>query len=275
MAAALVAAAAAVPAMAQEKPFDYHVDRFADIEVLRYKVPDFENLTLNQKLLVYYLTEAAINGRDILWDQNGELNLQLRPVLETIYVNYKDDRNAADFKNFETYLKQVWFGNGIHHHYSTDKFVPKFPRAFFEEQFKANNLGDEAKMNLLAEAIFNPTLYAKRVNQADGQDLIRTSANNLYDNTVTQKEVEDYYAALKDTTDLTPISYGLNARVAKVDGKVVEQRYKLGGLYSDAIAKIMENLLRAREYAENPAQKDIIDKLVEFYGSGDLKTFDD
>lgn len=275
MAAALVAAAAAVPAMAQEKPFDYHVDRFADIEVLRYKVPDFENLTLNQKLLVYYLTEAAINGRDILWDQNGELNLQLRPVLETIYVNYKGDRNAADFKNFETYLKQVWFGNGIHHHYSTDKFVPKFPRAFFEEQFKANNLGDEAKMNLLAEAIFNPTLYAKRVNQADGQDLIRTSANNLYDNTVTQKEVEDYYAALKDTTDLTPISYGLNARVAKVDGKVVEQRYKLGGLYSDAIAKIMENLLRAREYAENPAQKDIIDKLVEFYGSGDLKTFDD
>ena len=275
MAAALVAAAAAVPAMAQEKPFDYHVDRFADIEVLRYKVPDFENLTLNQKLLVYYLTEAAINGRDILWDQNGELNLQLRPVLETIYVNYKDDRNAADFKNFETYLKQVWFGNGIHHHYSTDKFVPKFPRAFFEEQFKANNLGDEAKMNLLAEAIFNPTLYAKRVNQADGQDLIRTSANNLYDNTVTQKEVEDYYAALKDTTDLTPISYGLNARVAKVDGKVVEQRYKLGGLYSDAIAKIMENLLRAREYAENPAQKDIIDKLVEFYGSGDLTTSDD
>lgn len=275
MAAALVGAAAAFPAMAQQKPFDYHVDKFADIEVLRYKVPDFENLTLNQKLLVYYLTEAALNGRDILWDQNGELNLQLRPVLESVYVNFKGDRNSADFKAFETYLKQVWFGNGIHHHYSMDKFVPGFSRTFFEQQFKANNLGDDEKMNRLADAIFNPALYAKRVNQADGQDLIRTSANNLYDNNVTQKEVEDYYAALKDTADLTPVSYGLNTRVAKVDGKVVEQTYKLGGLYSDAIARIMENLLKARQYAENPAQRDIIDKLVEFYASGDLKTFDD
>lgn len=262
-------------AMAEQKPFDYHVDNFADIEVLRYKVPDFDKLSLNQKLLVYYLTEAAQYGRDILWDQNCEVNLELRPVLESIYTNYKGDRNNADFKAFETYLKQVWFGNGIHHHYSTDKFVPTFSADFFAKQFNANKLGDQAKLDRLSKAIFDPAMYAKRVNQADGEDLIRTSANNLYDNNVTQAEVEAYYAALKDTTDLTPISYGLNARVAKVDGKVVEQVYKVGGLYSAAIEKIVENLNKAKAYAENDAQRAIIESLVKFYTTGDLKTFDE
>ena len=260
---------------AQEQPFNYNVDKFADIEVLRYKVPGFEQLTPNQKKFVYYLTEAAIYGRDILWDQNCEVNLQLRPVLEKIYVNYNGDRNSADWKAFEQYVKQVWFGNGIHHHYSTDKFVPAFSQTFFEDQFRANKLGDDATLANLTDAIFNPARYAKRVNQADGQDLIKTSANNLYDNNVTQAEVEAYYAALKDTTDLTPISYGLNARVAKENGKVVEQTYKIGGLYSAAIEKIVENLKKAAEYAESDAQRAYIDKLIEFYTTGDLRTFDE
>ena len=272
--AATMAATSFSPVMAKDS-FNYNVDKFADIAVLRYKVPDFEKLTPKQKKLVYYLTEAAIYGRDILWDQNCEVNLELRPVLEAIYTNFNGDKNSADFKAFETYLKQVWCGNGIHHHYSNDKFVPAFSRAFFEEQFRANKLGDNTKMERLAEVIFNPSLYAKKVNQTSGEDLVRTSAVNMYDDKVTQKQVEDYFAALKDSTDLTPISYGLNSRKALVDGKVVEQVYKVGGLYSDAIVKIVENLKKAAEYAENPAQRAYIDKLIEFYTTGDLKTFDE
>jgi dipeptidyl-peptidase-3 len=261
--------------MAQTQNFNYNVDGFADIEVLRYKVPGFESLSLNQKKLVYYLTEAALYGRDILWDQNCEVNLELRQVLEKIYTNYKGDKSSADFKAFEKYMKQVWFGNGIHHHYSTDKFVPEFSQDFFAAQFKANKLGDKKKLARLSSAIFDKDKYAKRVNQADGQDLIKTSANNLYDHNVTQAEVEAYFNALKDTTDLTPISYGLNTRVAKVNGKVVEQQYRIGGLYSAAIEKIVENLKKAMPYAENDAQRAYIAKLIEFYTTGDLKTFDD
>lgn len=271
---AAVATASFTTSMAQES-FDYNVDKFADIAVLRYKVPGFEDLSLNQKKFVYYLTEAAIYGRDILWDQNCKINLELRPVLETIYTNYKGDRTSADFLAFETYVKQVWFGNGIHHHYSNDKFVPAFSREFFETQFKANKLGNKNKLTRLAEAIFNPSLYAKKVNQADGEDLVLTSAGNFYDGIVTQKEVEDYYAALKDPNDRTPISYGLNSRKAKVNGKVVEQVYKLGGLYSAAIEKIVENLKKASEYAESDTQRAHVNKLIEFYTTGDLKTFDE
>jgi dipeptidyl-peptidase-3 len=271
---AAIIGASTLPAMAQSN-FNYNVDGFADIEVLRYKVPGFENLSLNQKKLVYYLTEAAIYGRDILWDQNCEVNLELRQVLEKIYTNYKDDKSSAEFKAFEKYMKQVWFGNGIHHHYSMDKFVPEFSKDFFAKQFKANKLGDSKKLTRLSNAIFDSSLYAKRVNQADGEDLIKTSANNLYDHNVTQAEVEAYFNALKDTTDLTPISYGLNTRVAKVNGKVVEQPYKIGGLYSAAIEKIVENLKKALPYAENAKQRAYIEKLIEFYTTGNLKTFDE
>ncbi len=261
-------------AMATEtKPFNYNVDRFADIEVLRYKVPGFENLTLQQKLLVYHLTEAAIVGRDILWDQNCEANLKLRPVLEKIYTAYTGDRNSADFRAFEKYLKQVWFANGIHHHYSMDKFVPEFSREFFASQYVAN-FSDKALGDELADVIFNPARYAKRVNQAEGQDLIQTSACNLYGNDVTQAEVEAYYAALKDTTDLTPISYGLNSRLVKKDGKLVEETYCLGGLYSDAIITIIKHLCEAERYAENDAQRAIIQELIKYYTTGDLRTFD-
>ncbi len=257
-----------------DKPFEYVVDRFADIEVLRYKVPGFEQLSLNQKKLVYYLTQAAIYGRDILWDQNNRYNLQLRPLLEAVYTNYNGSREDPQFKAFELYLKQVWFGNGIHHHYSMDKFIPGFDRSFLEGEVKKLP-ADKQPANLedLMRVVFDPSFMAKKVNQAEGADLILTSATNLYEG-VTQKEVEDYYAAIKDTTDLTPISYGLNARVAKVDGKVTEQTYHLGGLYSEAIAKIVENLEEAAKYAENDAQRKTIEALIKYYRSGDLKDFD-
>lgn len=271
---ALAITASAMTSTNQEKPFEYVVDRFADIEVLRYKVPGFEQLSLNQKKLVYYLTQAAIYGRDILWDQNNRYNLQLRDLLENVYTNYSGSKDDPQFKAFETYLKQVWFGNGIHHHYSMDKFTPAFSREFLEEQIaKLPAVKRPSATDELLRVIFDPTFMAKKVNQAEGADLILTSATNLYDG-VTQKEVEDYYAAVKDTTDLTPISYGLNARVAKVDGKVTEQTYSLGGLYSDAIAKIIENLQLALPYAENDAQRKTIESLIKYYQTGDLKEFD-
>lgn len=257
------------------KEFNYVVDRFADIEVLRYKVPDFENLTLSQKKLVYYLTEAALQGRDILWDQNGKHNLAIRSMLEAVYVNYKGDKNSVEFKGFEKYLKQIWFGNGIHHHYSMDKFVPEFSREFLSAQISKLPVDKRpADVETLFEVIFNPAVMAKRVNQAEGADLIATSANNLYEG-VTQKEVEDYFSAIKNPNDSTPISYGLNTRLVKKDGKLVEEVYKIGGVYSKAIEKIVENLEKAALYAENDAQMNVISKLVEYYRSGDLRDFDE
>ena len=254
--------------------FDYTVDRFADIEVLRYKVPDFDSLSLDQKRLVYYLTEAALWGRDILWDQNNEYNLKIRQMLEGVYTNFAGDRNSADYKAFEQYLKQVEFANGIHHHYSTDKFTPGFSRDFLAAE--VDRLGEgawTADRDTIFEIIFNPAVAAKRVNQAEGQDLIMTSANNLYAG-VTQDEVEAFYAAMKDDSE-TPVSYGLNRRVVKEDGKVVEQVYRLGGLYSDAIAHIVDNLEKAMPYAENEAQRKTIATLIDYYKTGDLKTFDE
>lgn len=257
--------------------FDYTVDRFADIEVLRYRVPDFENLTLNQKILVYYLQEAALWGRDILWDQNNASNLAVRDLLENVYVNYQGDRDTDEFKNFEIYLKQVWFGNGIHHHYSTDKFTPRFSREFLENAIAALPADSPAPENSadLVELIFNPTIAAKRVNQAAGQDLIATSANNMYAPGITQAEVEAYYAGIKVPGDSTPISYGLNSRIARDEnGNIVEQTYRIGGLYGEAIEHIVANLDSASHYAENDAQRQVINSLIEFYRTGDLATFD-
>lgn len=260
---------------AKDNDFNYVVDRFADIQVLRYKVPGFENLSLDQKRLIYYLTEAAIAGRDILWDQNGKYNMQLRHLLEAIYTSYKGDRTSKDFLAFEKYLKQVWFGNGIHHHYSMDKFTPEFSREYFDGLVAGLPASEvPADIDTLKRLIFDPAFMAKKVNQADGVDLIATSATNLYDG-VTQAEVEAYYAARKDTTIAEPISYGLNTRVAKVNGEVVEQTYKVGGLYSPAIERIVSNLNKAKEYAENDAQRKVIEKLIEYYTTGDLRTFDE
>lgn len=259
-----------------EDEFDYTVDRFADIEVLRYKVPGFEDLTLNQKLYIYYLNEAALWGRDILWDQHNKYNLEIRRMLEGVYTSYAGDRESADFKAFEQYLKQVWFANGIHHHYSTDKFRPGFSREFLAAEIEKLPLPQRpADADTIFELIFNPEVGAKRVNQADGQDLILTSANNLYEG-VTQAEVEAYFAEQSKNDGPNPVSHGLNTRVVKgPDGKVTEQVYKIGGLYSEAISKIVENLEKASQYAENDTQRNIIAKLIEYYRSGDLRTFDE
>ncbi|MDE5745532.1 MAG: dipeptidyl peptidase 3, partial [Paramuribaculum sp.] len=269
--------AVSTTAMATENnDFNYVVDRFADIEVLRYRVPGFEELPLQQKKLIYFLTEAALSGRDILWDQNNKYNLKLRSLLEYIYKNYSGDKNSADFKAFEKYLKQVEFGNGVHHHYSMDKFIPEFSRSFFDAQVAALPADKKpSNIEILTKVVFDPTFMAKKVNQAEGEDLILSSANNLYEN-VTQAEVEAYYEARKDTTDTTPVMHGLNTRVIKdADGNVVEQSYKIGGVYSRAIEKIVANLDKAAEFAENPTQKAVINSLIKFYTTGDLKDFDE
>lgn len=283
IAAATLAAAVSYPIMANENniinsdndSFQYVTDRFADIEVLRYRVPGFEDLTINQKKLIYYLTEAAIWGRDILWDQNGKYNLAIRNLIEDVYSNYSGEKSDPEYKHLEKYLKQIWFGNGIHHHYSMDKFTPGFSREFLMNQIKqlpGNNKHND--IEILLDVIFNPQTLSKRVNQTEGQDLIITSANNLYEG-VTQAEVEEYYNNKKDTTNLTPISYGLNTKVSKIDGNIVELPYKLNGLYSSAIAKIIENLTMAAQYAENDAQRDVIRTLVDYYITGDLSIFDE
>lgn len=236
-----------IPVRAENKDnFNYVVDRFADIEVLRYQVPDFENLSLRQKTMIYYLSEAAQIGRDIIWDQNCRYNLPIRHLLEAVYTNYDGDKNSKEFKAFEQYMKQVWFGNGIHHHYSTDKFTPLFSKEFFTAQVDAlpadklplsGYASKEAMMADLLPVIFDPAVMAKRVNQDGTQDVIATSANNLYAPGVTQKEVEDYFAKLKDPNDPTPISYGLNSKMVKdADGNLKEEHYHLTGLYGDSIA---------------------------------------
>ena len=257
------------------------VDRFADIEVLRYTVPGFNELTLDQKKFVYFLTEAALAGRDILWDQNGRYNLVLRQLLEAVYQNYSGDRNDPQFKVFEKYLKQVEFGNGAYHHYSTDKFTPEFNRHWFSRQLGDLDKSQPELMQRLKPAmpsimrlIFDPTFLAKRVNQAEGADIIVTSANNMYEG-VTQKEVEDYFNAIKDPNDPTPVSYGLNTKVVKRGDKVVELPYMVGGLYSPAIERIVENLEKALPYAETLEQKKSIEELIRYYCTGDLKAFDE
>ncbi|WP_301963561.1 dihydrofolate reductase [uncultured Duncaniella sp.] len=258
---------------AEPADFDYTADRFADIEVLRYQVPGFEELTPQQRIFIYYLTEAAIAGRDILWDQNGKYNLAIRDLIEGVYTNYDGDRKDKNFKALETYLKQIEFASGIHHHYSMDKFTPGFTQEWLVAQAGKLPEGTVTNLDTLLPVIFDPTVMPKRVNQAEGQDLILTSANNLYDG-VSQAEVENYFNALKDTTDLTPVSWGLNTRVVKENGKVTEQVYKIGGLYTQALERIVENLEKSLPYAENDAQKDIVSKLIAYFRSGDLKDFD-
>lgn len=261
----------------------YTVDRFADIEVLRYDVPGFDNLSLRQKQLIYFLNQAALQGRDILFDQNGKYNLAIRTTLEEIYKNYKGDRNSAEFKALEKYLKQVWFANGIHHHYSMDKFKPEFSKVFFETEVKkldSKSLpvkkGESVDkfLSVISPVIFDPDVMQKRVSQDDSHDLIVNSANNFYEG-VTQKEAEDFYNSLKDPNDHSPISYGLNSKLVKKGGKVTEEVYKLNGLYSDAIEKIIFWLKKAQTVTDTDAQKEYINKLIEFYTTGNLRTFDE
>ncbi|NDV59621.1 dihydrofolate reductase [Bacteroides sp. 519] len=263
--------------------FSYTVEQFADLQILRYKVPGFEELTLQQKELIYYLTEAALQGRDILFDQNGKYNLAIRKLLETVYTNYKGDKNNADFVALTTYLKRVWFSSGIHHHYGMDKFVPGFSEEFLREEIRKADQSElpllegqttEQFCDLIFPVIFDPTVMPKRVNQADGEDLVKTSACNYYDG-VTQTEAEEFYLAMKDTTNATPVSYGLNSRLVKEGSKIYEQVWRADGLYGPTIKKIISWLQKAETVAENNSQKAVISKLIEFYQTGDLKTFDD
>lgn len=267
-----------------EQKFNYIVDKFADLEILRYQVPGFDSLSLQKKQLLYHLSEAALMGRDILFDQNCRYNLPIRRTFETIYSEYKGDRNNDNFKKLETYLKRVWFSNGIHHHYAEDKFVPGFSPEFFAEVVQTI---DPAKLPLregqntvqflseITPVIFDPSVMGKRTNQSGEDDLILSSANNYYGGGITQKEVEAFYANMKNPKDTMAISYGLNSRLVKEpNGKIVEKVWKVGGLYTQAIEKIVNELEKSLPFTENNAQKAVIEKLISYYKSGDLKEFD-
>ena len=268
---------------ARAERFEYSVEQFADLQILRYKVPGFEELSLKQKELIYYLTEAALVGRDILFDQNGKYNLAIRKTLESVYTNYNGDKNSADYKNMVVYLKRVWFSNGIHHHYGSEKFIPEFSPEFLKMEMLKLNASElplldgqtaEQLYETLYPVIFDPKVMPKRVNQADGEDLVLTSACNYYDG-VTQKEAEEFYNNLKDPKDKTPISYGLNSRLVKADGKIQEKVWKVGGLYTGALEKIVYWLEKAETVTENEAQKAVVSKLIEYYKTGNLRTFDE
>ena len=264
--------------------FNYVVDQFADIQVLRYQVPGFEKLSLRQKQLLYHLSEAALMGRDILYDQNCRYNLVIRRTLEAIYRNYSGDTSSDDYRAFEIYLKRVWFANGIHHHYAEDKFVPGFSEQFFEQEVRALPISNvplqegESIDDFLAKlkpVIFDPNIMPKRTVQSGDLDWITASANNYYGEGVTQADVEAFYGQKKaEDQSATPISYGLNSRLEKVDGRLEEKVWKVGGLYSEAIEWIVSELEKAVPFAENDKQVEIIETLIAYYHSGDLKTFD-
>lgn len=263
--------------------FTYSVDRFADIQVIRYKVPGFEDLTLRQKKLVYFLSKAALEGRDILYDQNGKYNLRIRKMLEAVYLHYDGDRSDKHFLALETYLKRVWFSNGIHHHYATDKFIPEFSPEFFREALKHIDpnelpLTDGMTLDELCDEIFpiifDPNVMPKRVNQADGVDVVQTSACNYYSN-VSQEEAEQFYNVMKSEDDVHPVMYGLNSRLVKDNGQVKEVIWKSGGLYGKAIDRIIFWLEKALPYAETPEQAEVIRTLIDYYRTGDLRTFDE
>lgn len=262
--------------------FKFMVEQFADLRVLRYQVPGFDELSAQQKELIYYLSEAALCGRDIFFDQNYKYNLLIRNTLEEIAENYTGDKTSQDFENFMIYLKRVWFSNGIHHHYSTEKFFPEITEAYFAELIKNS---PEAKFNLkegesldeftarVSPLIFDPNIAPKKVVQDAGVDIVANSAVNFYEG-VTQKEVEAYYKKMHNPNDNQPISYGLNSKLVKIDGKVTEQVYSKNGLYKEVIEKIVYWLEKAATVAENDVQKAHIEKLIEYYEDGDLKTWD-
>ena len=253
--------------------FRYTDERFADIQMLRYRLDGFEALTLRQKLYIYYLAKATLCGRDITTDQFGRYNLRIRKVLEAIYERYEGDRTTEEYKALETYLKRVWFSNGIHHHYGCEKFVPAFTEEYFRQVVDCCGCEDE-NIDELCKVIFDPTIQPKRVNQKAGDDLVQTSACNYYED-VTQQEAEDFYEAMRDENDPMPISYGLNSTLRKTaDGMLKEDVWHEGGLYGDAIKHIAYWLEKAAEVAENELQAKIIGMLVDYYRTGDLSKFD-
>lgn len=267
-----------------KEEFSYIVDQFADLQILRYQVPGFENLSLRQKQLLYHLSEAALMGRDILFDQNGRYNLVIRRTLEAVYQYGTVDKSSVDYQAFEVYLKRVWFANGIHHHYGEDKFIPGFSEAFFDAAVRSVDASllplkvGETVDTLLARlkpVIFDPTVMPKRTVQSGDTDWIQASANNYYGEDVTQAEVEAFYGKMKAEGDSRcPLSYGLNSRLEKENGQLVERVWKVGGLYSEAIERIVAELEKAAAFAENEKQRQIIATLIDYYRTGDLRTFD-
>ena len=265
------------------KTFSYAVDRFADIQVIRYKVPGFEDLSLDQKKLVYFLSKAALEGRDILYDQNGKYNLRIRKMLEAVYTHFDGDRSDKEFIALEIYLKRVWFSNGIHHHYATDKFVPDFSPEFLRDALRKTDtselpLADGMSLDELCDEvfpiIFDPNIMSKRVNQLDGADVIQSSACNYYSG-LSQEEAESFYRRMKNPDDAHPVMVGLNSRLVKEDGVVKEKVWKVGGLYGAAIERIVYWLEKAKPYAETAEQREVIATLINYYQTGDLRTFDD
>ena len=257
-------------------------ERFADIQMLRYELKGFEDLSLNQKLYIFCLAKATLMGRDITFDQQGKYNLRIRKTLETVYLHYEGDRECEEFKAFEVYLKRIWFASGIHHHYGCEKFKPGFSEEYFYHLLE--NIGEELLpikrgetkedlMRQLESILFDPEVMPKRVNQTDGEDLVLTSACNFYED-VTQEEVERFYAKMKNPDDPTPPSYGLNSKLTKRNNEVVELTWKEDGLYGETIREIVSWLLKAQKYAENEGQKHVIDLLVKFYRTGSLEDFD-
>ena len=257
-------------------------ERFADIQMLRYELKGFENLSLNQKLYIFCLAKATLMGRDITFDQQGKYNLRIRKTLETVYLHYEGDRECEEFKAFEVYLKRIWFASGIHHHYGCEKFKPGFSEEYFYHLLE--NIGEELLpikrgetkedlMRQLESILFDPEVMPKRVNQTDGEDLVLTSACNFYED-VTQEEVERFYAKMKNTDNPNPPSYGLNSKLTKRNNEVVELTWKEDGLYGETIREIVSWLLKAQKYAENEGQKHVIDLLVKFYRTGNLEDFD-
>ena len=256
----------------QDTDFHYLLDEFADLKVIRFRVPGWDNLSFRQKEYAYHLSEAAKLGRDITWDQYCKWNLPIRHVVEDILNEYEGDRECADFQNFTVYAKRLFFANGIHHHYSEDKFFPECPKEYFQSLMEA--VGDGEQATELLEVIYSPDIYPQRRSTSKTGDIVELSAVNFYDG-VTREEVDKYYNSMMDPNDKTPISYGLNTKVVKEDGKVVEKPWKVGGIYGPALEKICAELEKAAAVAETDLQKEAIGKLVEYYKTGDLKTWDD
>ena len=265
-------AGGALSATAQTDDFKYTNEQFADIQMLRYKVEGFEQLSLRQKTLIYHLSEAALAGRDILFDQNGRYNLRIRDLLETVYRDYKGDRKSKDFQGLTLYLKRVWFSAGIHHHYGNEKFVPEFSEKWLRTTLASLNYKVEDEV---LDAMFNPNTFKMRVNQKDGDDLVLTSAGNYYGHDVTQAEAEQFYAQRKPAGDPRPVMMGLNSRLVRGEFGFLEERvWRVGGLYGTAIEQIVKHLEAAEPFAENEQQAGVIRRLIEYYRTGDLRTFD-
>lgn len=265
-------AGGALSATAQTDDFKYTNEQFADIQMLRYKVEGFEQLSLRQKTLIYHLSEAALAGRDILFDQNGRYNLRIRDLLETVYRDYKGDRKSKDFQGLTLYLKRVWFSAGIHHHYGNEKFIPEFSEKWLRTTLASLNYKVEDEV---LDAMFNPNTFKMRVNQKDGDDLVLTSAGNYYGHDVTQAEAEQFYAQRKPAGDPRPVMMGLNSRLVRGEFGFLEERvWRVGGLYGTAIEQIVKHLEAAEPFAENEQQAGVIRRLIEYYRTGDLRTFD-